>query len=99
MKNLDVFIFFLVVRIASVFIVQTYFVPDEYWQSLEVAHNLVFKYGHLTWEWTKGIRSYIPPLVIAAVYKILQLLDLDTWSAVVCKHILLNGTVIITISF
>ncbi|KAG5881606.1 hypothetical protein JTB14_030303 [Gonioctena quinquepunctata] len=62
----------------GVFSVQTFFVPDEYWQSLEVAHNSVFKYGYLTWEWTKGIRSYIPPLIIAGLYKILQITGLDT---------------------
>ncbi|KAJ8985666.1 hypothetical protein NQ317_015163 [Molorchus minor] len=78
MKNLDAFLILLAVRLASVFIVQTSFVPDEYWQSLEVAHNIVFKYGYLTWEWSKGIRSYIPPLVVAAFYKILQIIGLDT---------------------
>ncbi|WWC57953.1 uncharacterized protein I303_100488 [Kwoniella dejecticola CBS 10117] len=29
----------------------TYFQPDEFYQSLEVAHNYVFGYGYLTWEW------------------------------------------------
>lgn len=29
-------------RIASVFLVRTFYVPDEYWQSLEVAHKLTF---------------------------------------------------------
>ncbi|KAJ6296068.1 hypothetical protein OIU78_023996 [Salix suchowensis] len=27
---------------------------DEHWQALEVAHRIVFGYGHLTWEWRKG---------------------------------------------
>jgi hypothetical protein len=30
---------------------QTFFQPDEYYQSLEPAHSLAFGYGHLTWEW------------------------------------------------
>lgn len=30
---------------------QTSFQPDEFYQSLEPAHALVFGYGHLTWEW------------------------------------------------
>lgn len=30
---------------------RTYFQPDEYWQSLEVAHRLVEGFGYLTWEW------------------------------------------------
>lgn len=74
----EVFLIFLFVRLASVYFVQTYFVPDEYWQSLEVSHNLVFKYGHLTWEWYHGIRSYIPPLIIAGYYKILEAIGMDT---------------------
>ncbi|CAG9863628.1 unnamed protein product [Phyllotreta striolata] len=83
MKNLDVFFLFLLVRLASVYFVQTFYVPDEYWQSLEVAHNLVFKYGYLTWEWSKGIRSYIPPLIIAGLYKFLQVVGLDSPQALI----------------
>ncbi|WVQ64650.1 uncharacterized protein L199_002817 [Kwoniella botswanensis] len=30
---------------------QTYFQPDEFYQALEPAHNYVFGYGYLTWEW------------------------------------------------
>ncbi|WWC66978.1 uncharacterized protein I206_100885 [Kwoniella pini CBS 10737] len=29
----------------------TYFQPDEFYQALEIAHNYVFGYGYLTWEW------------------------------------------------
>ena len=28
----------------------TFFQPDEFYQSLEVAHRAVFGYGRLTWE-------------------------------------------------
>lgn len=31
-------------RLLNCFLVQTSFVPDEYWQSLEVSHFMVFKY-------------------------------------------------------
>ncbi|NXV68438.1 PIGB mannosyltransferase, partial [Molothrus ater] len=34
----------LALRTLNCFLVQTSFVPDEYWQSLEVAHRMVFKY-------------------------------------------------------
>lgn len=34
-------------------------------------------YGYLTWEWTKGIRSYIHPVFIAAIYKTLEAFNLD----------------------
>lgn len=77
MNLLLVFIILLAVRLASVFLVQTFYVPDEYWQSLEVAHRLAFGYGYLTWEWVQGIRSYIYPLIFAGVYKVLALCNLD----------------------
>ncbi|XP_055636618.1 GPI mannosyltransferase 3 [Toxorhynchites rutilus septentrionalis] len=73
-----ILLFFVGLRLASVFIVGTWYVPDEYWQSLEVAHRLAFGYGHLTWEWTHGIRSYIYPALIAGIYKILALAKLDS---------------------
>lgn len=44
MNLLFVFLFCFAVRVASVFIVQTFYVPDEYWQSLEVAHKITFGY-------------------------------------------------------
>nr|XP_040219650.2 GPI mannosyltransferase 3 [Anopheles coluzzii] len=72
------FWFFVAVRIASVFLVTTWFVPDEYWQSLEVAHRLAFGYGHLTWEWAAGMRSYLYPATFAGLYKLLALVGLDS---------------------
>lgn len=77
MKNSEVITLLILVRVSSVFLVQTWFVPDEYWQSLEVAHSFAFNYGYLTWEWVLGIRSYIYPLAIAFVYKILEFCRLD----------------------
>lgn len=37
---------FLLFRLFCIFLNQTWFVPDEYWQSQEVAHHLAF--GYLT---------------------------------------------------
>lgn len=48
----------------------TNFVPDEFWQSTEVAYQMAFGKGHLTWEWMIGIRNSIVPLVIAFIYKL-----------------------------
>ena len=67
----------LIVRISSVFLVQTSFVPDEYWQSLEVAHLKAFGYGYATWEWIEGIRGYAYPLLFSILYQLLSLLKLD----------------------
>ncbi|XP_039413287.1 GPI mannosyltransferase 3 isoform X1 [Corvus cornix cornix] len=67
----------LALRTFNCFLVQTSFVPDEYWQSLEVAHRMVFNYGYLTWEWTSSLRGYSYPLIFASMYKALQLLAKD----------------------
>ncbi|XP_071478286.1 GPI mannosyltransferase 3-like [Diadema antillarum] len=69
--------FLLLFRWLNVALVQTSFVPDEYWQSLEVAHKMVFGYGYLTWEWQSGLRGYTYPALFAAQYKILAMLNLD----------------------
>nr|GMC90353.1 GPI mannosyltransferase 3 [Ipomoea batatas] len=74
----EVFILCLVARIINSLLVQTYFNPDEHWQALEVAHHITFGYGHLTWEWKKGIRSYLHPSIFALLYKILTFLKLDS---------------------
>eukprot|EP00250_Pteridium_aquilinum_P023112 c26218_g1_i1 orf=91-1770(+) len=65
-------------RLINALVLQTFFNPDEYWQSVEVAHHIVFGYGHLTWEWLRGIRSYIHPLIFAGLYKVLELTKMDT---------------------
>jgi GPI mannosyltransferase 3 len=64
-------------RLINCLLTKTWFVPDEFWQSHEVAHHLAFNYGYLTWEWRVGIRSYVYPLLIASIYKLLQFLHLD----------------------
>ena len=46
-------------RVVNAVCVRTFFSADEYWQSLEVAHKLVFGYGHLTWEWTHALINMV----------------------------------------
>ncbi|CAN8011032.1 unnamed protein product [Ixodes pacificus] len=69
---------FVLFRVGGSFFVRTSFVPDEYWQSLEVAHKFVFGYGYLTWEWKHAIRSSIYPMFISAQYTLLKFLQIDT---------------------
>jgi len=54
---------------------------------VEVAHNQVFNYGYLTWEWEKSspIRSPVFPGLFALYYFILKALNIDTpWLVVKC---------------
>lgn len=106
------FLGLLALRVVNALVIQTQFSPDEYWQTVEVAHNMVFgsvgmienwvlvkflsqkvirlykfivygfgcfvcRYGFLTWEWRKAIRSYLYPFLFALLYKILDILHLD----------------------
>lgn len=75
----------LAVRIGIALATCTFFQPDEYYQSLEVAHHLVFGYGQLTWEWLapKPIRSIVYPALNAPVYWLLKVLGLDGTAALV----------------
>ena len=67
-------------RVVNTLLVQSYFNPDEYWQGPEVAHWMVFGYGHLTWEWSGAarLRSVVHPLVFAALYQALRILRCDS---------------------
>jgi phosphatidylinositol glycan class B len=69
----------LAVRVSIAFTTRTFFQPDEYFQALEPAHNLVFGYGDLTWEWTSKppIRSILYPALNVPIYWILKILSLD----------------------
>ena len=77
----------LIFRFCNTLTVQTYHVPDEHWQSLEVAHQLVFGYGHLTWEWREHIRSYIFPLLYALPFAVLRTFRLDYVFAMVSTRL------------
>ena len=68
---------------------------DEAYQSVEVAHRLVFGTGYLTWEWTtpNPIRSYIHPLLFSVLFYILKILGLDSIELVVVLPRLLHAVI------
>jgi len=74
-------------RIALALLTRSIFQPDEFFQSLEVAHNAVFGYGKLTWEWHPdvAIRSIVYPMLYAPVYWILRVTGLDATTLLVRK--------------
>lgn len=47
----SLFLVLLAIRALDAALTQTFFQPDEYFQSLEIAHQIVFGYGFRTWEW------------------------------------------------
>jgi phosphatidylinositol glycan class B len=70
----------LLIRVLIALCTFTVFQPDEYFQSLEPAHHLVFGYGHLTWEWLSPapIRSILYPALNVPIYWFLKVTALDT---------------------
>lgn len=74
-----------VFRCINALICQTFFQPDEFFQSLEVAHKLVFGYGWTTWEWRpeNALRSPVYPLIFVTPYWIISKLGLDDTAALV----------------
>lgn len=67
-------VYALTVRVLVAVLTQTFFQPDEYFQSLEPAHHFVFGYGALTWEWLNPlpIRSFIYPALNVPIYWFLK---------------------------
>jgi phosphatidylinositol glycan class B len=78
--------FLLIFRLVLALVTTTFFQPDEFFQSLEVAHHAVFGYGYLTWEWTTEhpVRSPLYLSLYAGVYWILKALHLDGTGLLVC---------------
>lgn len=72
-------------RVLTATTTRTFFQPDEFFQSLEVAHHAVFGYGHLTWEWVASppIRSIVYPSLYIPTYWILKKTGLDDTDALV----------------
>ncbi|SCM11135.1 GPI mannosyltransferase 3, putative [Plasmodium chabaudi adami] len=74
-------LFYLIIfRIFNSVFVQTAFFPDEYAQSVEISHYMVFGYGHMPWEWEPciSLRSIVHPLFYAILFYILKISKLDS---------------------
>ena len=80
-------------RVWNAITVCTSFDPDEYWQSMEIAHNNVFGYGYKTWEWEQEwkVRSWVYPGIISWIYWILKILRLDSYEAIIYAPKILHG--------
>eukprot|EP00959_Pyramimonas_sp_CCMP1952_P121801 2546424-Pyramimonas_sp.AAC.1 len=64
LRDREVFLLLLAFRTFNGILVYTYFNPDEYWQSLEVAHRLVFGYASLC----SSLHTYLTRRPNAHVY-------------------------------
>ncbi|KAF2635843.1 hypothetical protein P280DRAFT_460937 [Massarina eburnea CBS 473.64] len=67
-----IFAALLAFRFANALTLHTFFQPDEFFQSLEVAIDLAFgpaSHACITWEWENHLRSSLHPAIFAAVYQ------------------------------
>uniref|UniRef100_A0A0R3RKB5 Mannosyltransferase n=1 Tax=Elaeophora elaphi TaxID=1147741 RepID=A0A0R3RKB5_9BILA len=78
-------------RIVNVFLVRTYFVPDELFQSVEVAHWAVYGTGYLSWEWMASLRSVLHPFIIAVLYFLGHMCAIDSNLFIIQTPRLLHG--------
>ena len=86
--------FYVLIRVFVALNTRTFFQPDEYFQSLEVAHHAVFGYGYLTWEWlsSKPLRSILYPSLNIPVYWIIRFMGLDDTRILVGRFSLAKST-------
>ncbi len=78
-RPLAVFALFAALRTFFALVTSTTHVPDETWQSVEVAHAIVFGFGYGTWEWRSGLRTYLYPLLYVPGFSMLKQLGWDEW--------------------
>jgi phosphatidylinositol glycan class B len=68
-----IFTALLAFRLANALTLRTFFQPDEFFQSLEVAVDLAFgphSQAWITWEWKNHLRSSLHPAIFAAGYQL-----------------------------
>ena len=94
-KNWQFFFAFVWIRLIMAVLSKSYHHPDETYQSVEVAHYLIFGRGYLTWEWTTKypIRSYLHPLMFAGLFGMLKVLNLDSTEYVILLPRMFQGLI------
>jgi hypothetical protein len=79
----------LLVRILIALWFDNIIAPDEFFQSLEQAHRLVFGQGVVPWEFQVGLRSWLIPLVLAGPMELFHLLGLSPLDGLLFIRVLL----------
>ncbi|KAK6354352.1 glycosylphosphatidylinositol anchor biosynthesis [Orbilia blumenaviensis] len=77
-KNTPFFVFLIVlgIRLQNALTIATFFQPDEYFQSLEIAANQRSgSSGYVTWEWHHALRSVLYPRIFQGVYSLVDVIS------------------------
>lgn len=71
---------FLLLRLGTAVLLGTSYVPDEYFQSVEVAYRYVHGQGVVSWEWEDEyrIRSFLSLLPYVVLFKFMRLLGVQS---------------------
>lgn len=64
-------------RLLNAFLTRTFFQPDEFYQSWEVAYSDIYGVGFRSWEWQAGIRTSLIPYLFRFIIITAALLGID----------------------
>ncbi|KAG5420273.1 GPI10 [Candida metapsilosis] len=78
-SSIKLFCIIFIIRLVNAISIQTFFQADEFYQSLEPAHNFIYGYGYVTWEWHAKLRSSIHPFIYSLGYKFAKENELLIW--------------------
>ncbi|KAG0149875.1 hypothetical protein CROQUDRAFT_653175 [Cronartium quercuum f. sp. fusiforme G11] len=102
-SNLHLFFYLYLFRLFNALLCRTFFQPDEFYQSIEIAHQQVFGYGFVSWEWrnaidrsTGGIRSPLYPFLFVPAFALLKHLTLDHTSLLILFPKLIQAAIAAT---
>jgi len=68
----------LILRTIYFFQVDSILYPDEVFQYLEQGFRLSHGYGIIPWEYVYGVRTWIIPICVAGIFKILQFMGINS---------------------
>ncbi|KAK6529811.1 glycosylphosphatidylinositol anchor biosynthesis [Arthrobotrys megalospora] len=81
-KSTPFFVFLIVlgIRLQNALTITTFFQPDEYFQSLEIAASQRARSsGYVTWEWHHALRSVLYPRIFLGAYSLVDVIS-NTWN-------------------
>lgn len=64
-------------RLLDAFSTRTFFQPDEFYQSWEIAYRDVYGVGFRSWEWKAGIRTSLIPYLFQLIIRLASVLNID----------------------
>lgn len=86
--NALILFYLVILRVINALTINTFFQPDEYFQSLEPAHQFTYGFGDVTWEWTSNLRSFNYPMIFHICFLLNEYLGFGSLGVVLLPKIL-----------